>query len=154
MIDKITGDLLISTPAIHLGCKLSKTKFLSLDLVEGNKPAISNAPFITFKTRDLEISGILFVVSIQFYEEILEAMSLCHTNPALGLSWNGWTEEKERRRKEIHDECLRAWIGITSQKFAWGDVSSNLDLRTGESCIGIRYSWKGQPWPSNEKDSI
>ncbi|MRX74434.1 hypothetical protein GJU40_20185 [Bacillus lacus] len=54
-------------------------------------------------------------------------------------SWDKWSNEHELQRKKEHDVMLEKLIGSSSSKFAWGEISSNYDPRSGSSMITIRY---------------
>lgn len=55
-------------------------------------------------------------------------------------SWTNWSEDEELKRKDLHDNWLEKNIGMPPYKYAWGEISSNYDPRSGSSMITIKYN--------------
>jgi hypothetical protein len=88
-----------------------------------------------------------FLVVLYFYGQQLESIDLGYSGAELGSSWEDWSEEREMKRKERHDDWLRMQTEDVSRVYDWGEVLSDYDERSGGSSITIRYSWQGKPWP-------
>jgi hypothetical protein len=146
MIDTMTGNLLIDSLPLSLGPSFTRRQFLSSPLAQGARVLLANEPYCTYVTPAYTISGLSFIISLSFFGELLEDIGLEHTAPELGASWSDWSEEKEQRRKQIHDQWLTKQIGAERRVFDWGAVSSFYDAKTGGSDIIIRYRYQGKPW--------
>jgi hypothetical protein len=85
-------------------------------------------------------------VTIYFYNDLLESVSLYSVDGKSGESWSDWSEQKELEKKEIHDRWLTNLLGKAASYYRWGEVSSGYDPKGGFSSIEIRYSWQGKPW--------
>lgn len=105
-----------------------------------------NEPRCSFITPTLHLDGLPFTLSLYFYGQQLEAAELMYSGSELGSSWADWSLEKERKRKQIHDEWLTKVLGKWPCSFSWGEISSEYDPKGGYSSIFIRYSWQGKPW--------
>ena len=146
MIDKTSGELMIESIPLSLGRHLTRTTFLSLDVGRSAKIVVKNEPFCSYTIGRHEISGLVFIVIIYFYDELLESVSLTSVDDNSRESWSAWSEEKELEKKEIHDAWLKTILGSASSHYKWGDVWSGYDSKAGFSSIEIRYSWQGKPW--------
>jgi hypothetical protein len=90
-----------------------------------------------------------FLVSLSFNEKkVLAIIEIIITDSEALLSWSDWSEERERKRKKIHDEWLEAELERrVSRKFpwsdpyefSWGGVGSGYDAKGGSSLIYLRY---------------
>src|SRR5262249_40824522 len=146
MIDKNTGELFIDSAAIGIGPRFTRKDFVSSILSNDSRVLVKNEPYCSFSVGSHEISGLRFIVSLSFYGDILESIELTHDDEELGSSRSDWSEEKELKRKRIHDKWLTSLQGCTSHRHSWGEIWSCYDPRSGGSSITIRYSWQGKPW--------
>jgi hypothetical protein len=145
MIDKKSGELLIDAIPLRIGPRLSRTEFLSLPVGKSASIIVRNEPFCSYNIGTHEISGLIFTVTVYFYGELLESVSISFVeNESTSLS--DWSEQKELEKKEIHDTWLKSLPGKASSHYKWGEVWSGYDPKAGFSSIEIRYSWQGKPW--------
>ena len=84
-------------------------------------------------------------MTIYFYDELLESVSITSVDDNSSESRSDWSEENELKRKEIHDQWLKNLLVNTSSHYAWGGVWSGYDPKAGFSSIEIRYLWPGKP---------
>jgi hypothetical protein len=146
MLDGTTGDLEIEALSIGIGSRFTRQQFLSSALAEHARILVQHEPYCTFSVGSYELAGLSLGVSLGFYGEQLETIELFHDAKAFGSSWADWSEEKEQQRKQIHDQWLLALTGYASHFYAWGEIWSDFDPKSGGSSIVIRYSWQGKPW--------
>jgi hypothetical protein len=145
MIDKKSGELMIESIPLRIGPSLSRKEFLSLPGGKSASIVVKNEPFCSYNIGKHEISGLGFTVTVYFYDELLESISMSSVNDELGTSWSDWSEQKELKRKELHDRWLKNILGNRSPHHKWGEVWSGYDAKGGFSSIEIRYSWQGKP---------
>ena len=145
MINEKSGELVIQSIPLCFGPHLSRAEFLSLPVGKSARIVVKNEPFCSYSIGTYEISGLVFTVTVYFYNELLESISMSSTNDKLSTSWSDWSEEKELKRKEIHDAWLKNLLGRASSHYKWGEVWSGYDSKAGFSSIEIRYSWQGKP---------
>ena len=145
MIDKKSGELVIESIPLRIGPPLSRTEFLSHPAGKSASIVVKNEPFCSYNLGTHEISGLNFTVTVYFYNELLESISISSVDNE-SASWSDWSEQKELERKEIHDRWLKNLLGKASSHHKWGEVWSGYDSKAGFSSIEIRYSWQGTPW--------
>jgi hypothetical protein len=143
MLDAETGRLAFRSPGATLGPELTRTEFLASPLAEGARTIVANEPHHSWQLRGEYVSGLTFLVALDFRGEELAMISLADANKAFGAGdWSQWTEEKELARKQSHDRWLDAQLG-ERRNFPWGKVFSEYDARSGASTIGICYpAWE------------
>lgn len=146
MIHKKSGEFVIETIPLCIGPHLSRSEFLSFPVGKAAKVVVKNEPSCSCNIGRHEISGLLFIVTVYFYNELLESISMSSVNDTSRESWSDWSEEKELKRKEIHDHWMKKLLGNTSSHYEWGEVWSGYDAKAGFSSFEIRYSWQGKPW--------
>ena len=145
MIDKKSGELVIESIPLRVGPRLARSEFLTVPIGKSSKIVVKNDPFCSYILGRHEISGLVFIVIIYFYDELLESVSLTSVDDKSGESWADWSEEEELKKKEIHDDWLKNLLGRASSHYKWGEVWSGYDSKAGFSSIEIRYSWQGKP---------
>ena len=145
MIDKKSGELVIESIPLQIGPHLSRTEFLSLPIGKSAKIVVKNEPFCSYNIGRHEISGLVFIVTIYFYSELVESISMSSVDDASSESWSDCSEEQELEKKKIHDRWLNQMLGKSSSHYKWGEVWSGYDSKAGFSSIDIRYSWQGTP---------
>jgi hypothetical protein len=62
--------------------------------------------------------------------------------------WETWSQEKEKKRKQLHDQILREELGSISRKFRWGKVGSIADPKTCDASIYVHYVEEQPPAPT------
>ena len=145
MIDKNTGEVVVESVPIRLGPSFTRSAFQSSPLSNTSHQLIKNEPFCSFLVAPREISGLVFFISLWFFGEQLEFISLA-TDDGSNRSWSNWSKEAEIKRKSIHDRWLASLLGPAPYLYNWGEIMSVYDPKAGDSSIIIRYSWKGKPW--------
>ena len=105
MIDKKSGELMIKSIPLRLGPRLPRSEFLSFPIGKSAKIVVKNEPFCSYNIGKHEISGFIFAVTIYFYYETLESISISSVDNESTLR-SDWSEEKELEKKEIHDRWL------------------------------------------------
>ena len=145
MIDEKSGEIVIESIPLRIGPRLSRAEFLSLPVGKSARIVVKNEPFCSYNIGTHEISSLIFTVTVYFYNELLESVSMSSVIDELGTSWTDWSEQKELKRKEIHDTWLKNLLGRASSHYKWGEVWSGYDPKAGFSSIEIRYSWQGKP---------
>ena len=145
MLDKGTGELYIESIPVMLGPSFTRRALSSTPVAAQSK--VVNEPYHSYSLGQQRIAGQLFFVGLCFYGQQLECIDLAHAAAEFGTSWDDWSEERELKLKQWHDDWLRGQTGYASHVYKWGAIGSAYDPRSGSSSITIRYSWKGQAWP-------
>jgi|SRR5688572_601477 len=143
MIDKKSGELMIESIPLGIGPHLSRTEFLSLPVGKSASIVVKNEPFCSYNIGRHEISGLVFSITVYFYDELLESVNMSSVDNE-SASWSDWSEQKELEKKEVHDRWLKNLLGKASSQHKWGEVWSGYDSKAGFSSIEIRYSWQGK----------
>lgn len=97
--------------------------------------------FTCYYLKPQLIGDELFIIVLYFNpRNVLDFINLSLADGDGVPSWNDWSESEEKGKKEKHDEWLLRNIGKPPYKFAWGEISSNYDPRSGSSIITIKYN--------------
>lgn len=139
MIDTATGEIAIESVPIRIGARFSRREFLASRLAEDSSVVVRNEPYCSFRAGSYEISGLRLALDLRFRGERLEAVSLVYPAEEFGSSWSDWSEDKELKRKQIHDAWLVSATGSTARSYEWGEIRSDFDAKSGGSAIVIRY---------------
>lgn len=139
MIDTSTGEILIESVPLRIGSEFTRQNFLSSPLGEHSSVIVKNEPRCSFRIEAVKISGLWFNAALWFCRERLEAVHLSYRARDLGASWSEWSEEKELKRKRIHDSWLVTIAANPAHSYKWGEISSDFDRKSGGSSIVIRY---------------
>ncbi|WP_157772443.1 hypothetical protein [Lacunisphaera limnophila] len=140
MIDANNGRIAVSGDCIVSG-SLKKSVFMSSSLFHCTKPLTINPPFASYVLPEQSIDGRAYSVSLWFREESLSHVQLCDTGDEFGSSWEDWSEEKEKKRKQHHDRLLVSLLGRSREYgFGWGRIESLFDLKAASSYIVISYN--------------
>jgi hypothetical protein len=146
MLDPNAGELTIASIPLQLGPGFTRDELLALPLASHTQ--VANEPHHSYMIGAHEIAGLTFIITLYFYGQQLESISLAHIAKEFGTSWDDWSEEQELQRKAVHDRWLIEQTGQASHVYPWGEIGSDYDPRSGGSSITIRYSWQGRPWPT------
>ena len=144
MIDKKSGEIVIESIPLRIGPRLTRTEFLSAPIGKSASIVVKNERYCSYNMGRHEISGLVFAVTIYFYNELLESVSISSVDHE-SASWSDWSEQEELEKKEMHDLWLKKLLGKASSHYQWGEVWSGYDSKAGFSSIEIRYSWQGKP---------
>jgi hypothetical protein len=133
LIDKLSGSLTAGEemfPRHMVIAEFKRTKAGS-----GSKLGVENGPWKSYQVRFLNEAACAFM----FHDQRLYQISMAITGES-NESWDTWTEEKELERRRTHDNFLRNALGIAPYVYAWGEVVSVLDEKSGGASIIVRYS--------------
>ncbi len=133
------GKLVLDDISLVIDSSLSKNTFLSSELQASSKETVSNKEWSSFNTGIHRICGESFVLSLSFFGADLVEFHLTNVQPGEKDTWSDWSEEKEMARKNRHDKWLANQLGKPPYKFAWGQVFSVYDQKSGGSLIVVRY---------------
>lgn len=123
-----------------LGPSTTRNAFLATALGRGSTVLTENEPWCSFRF-DVEDDNLS--LATYFHGDVLDAIHLMAVGAEYGLSWDDWSEEKERARKRANDR----WLGDTGltpgKRYAWGSVWSDYDPKGGFSSAVVRYGRAG-----------
>ena len=83
-------------------------------------------------------------MSLCFFKRQFDSISLAVSEERFGLSWNDWSESKERDRTE----ATRLWleeIGYPVGEYSWGRIWAEFDAKGGSGGGGVRFNIAGVP---------
>jgi hypothetical protein len=138
MIALATGEIALDGGA-SIGPGLTLKAFLASPLVGGAPLPAPGASWSNFGLCHPEMEGQKFGVGLGFEGEALRTVDLSMVRSTEPLSWDDWSQERERARKARHDTWLAEQLGHLPWSFSWGEVSSDYDPRGGSSGIRIAY---------------
>ena len=133
MLDKTTGSLLVGSNKVLLSPNMLIENFIKIPLYNGGNIGISYSV-----KNPQDIDGKTFIITIYFDNQKLKEIHLSEFFN--GLSWDGWTEDNEIKKKKSHDEWLASILGEDPYMYSWGTVESVFDKKGCVSSIIIRYS--------------
>ncbi len=141
IIDKLTGTVVIDSPAIEIKRQMTRSDYLQSQLFLISSPLNQNPPWSRYGFKPILINANNFAGNICFKTEKLYSLTLVVIRPEFGTSWAEWSEEKEAQRKIYHDNLLKSNFGATAESysFSWGRVISSYDNKAGGSAIDIYY---------------
>lgn len=148
MIDVATGNITIKHAALAIGPSLARDDFLTSALGRSAQVNVENEPYCSYAAQ-IPTGNLMSLpawLTLYFYHQQLESVSIMASDDRCGASWNDWSEEKEHERKRFHDQWLADTIGSTNAHFSWGQLSSDYDARSGFSSIHVQYYWQGNSW--------
>ncbi|NOY40999.1 MAG: hypothetical protein GXP26_04060 [Planctomycetes bacterium] len=148
MIDVATGNITIHNTAIAIGPPLTRDDFLASALGRNAPINVENESYCSYNARIAagDLMPLPADLTLYFYHQQLESLSIVASDDRFGASWDDWSEEKELSRKQFHDLWLADIAVSANAYFLWGQLSSDYDAKSGFSAIHLRYSWKGKPW--------
>ena len=97
-----------------------------------------NTGYVWYDIPEQELDGETFVVSLCLHEAILESYTVTLTDDKYGISWDDWTEDKEKQRAKDTGRFLKK-IGCSPGKYTWGEVWASFDSKSGQGNGGVRY---------------
>ena len=148
MIDAATGEIAIQNLDMGIGPSLTRATFLASPLGRNSQISVENEPYCSFNATIPagDLMPLPVILTLYFYHQQLESVSITASSDRYGASWNDWSEAKELERKRFHDQWLANTVGTTNGQFSWGQLSSNYDAKSGFSSVHLQYSWQGKPW--------
>lgn len=142
MIERTTGQIQLPSDGIHVGPSLTREQFLASPLASQCRELVRNEPYCSFALPTIDFGGHPLICSLWFRGSVLQRVEICCAAPEFGTSWSDWSEEREMARKRFHDSLLVSVLGPdwSRQRFSWGTVDSDYDLKGGFSSIGVTYA--------------
>jgi hypothetical protein len=147
VIDRETGALELAGGRIDR--ELTRTAFLASPLARDCSTNDMQTGWLQVDIATTTIGARTFGVVLWFDRERLDHYSLCLVDPRNGNSWEGWSESKQLTLRDAHDAWLVEVLGPAERearttaeltyRFAWGEVRSTYDARSGSSSIGVRF---------------
>ena len=115
---------------------MNYSEFRDSTLFEKAIPMVINAPWASYRV-ELEECGLV----LQFKNNKLLSVGIGFNLPDENLSESEmiWSRENEMKRKQLHDDILKAELGSVYRKFAWGEVGSIADPKTYDASIFVNY---------------
>jgi hypothetical protein len=144
-MDQATGE--IRLPGGVLGPTLTRDAFHASPLADGAEIFVQNEPWCSFKLAQVPVLTTQYIVVVFFHGQRLTMVHLTDADPEFGASWDDWSEEKELRKKARHAAWLREVFDLPVGTYAWGDVASEYDVRSGGSSIIVTYRGERPPHP-------
>ena len=134
MINYKTGEIILGD--IVISPSLSRASFEAASVFSNAKKLSSNEPWVSYGVRFEQGD-----VSLDFQGEKLSSIMIGFYLPDENTqgSWESWSQENEKKRKQLHDQILKEEIGSTSRTFSWGKVGSIVDPKTCDASIFIQY---------------
>lgn len=87
-----------------------------------------------------EIDNEQFAVIIYFNTNgIIDFFQLSQTYGCTIPSWEKWSEREMVDRQKKHDKWLECKLGRPPYRYRWGEITSELDPRSGSSFITFRF---------------
>jgi len=88
-----------------------------------------------------------FWVTIRFFNSYIRSIELKNADPALKNSYDNWSDDRMKRKRDSHDHWLVSQLGIPHEKslqgieyhFNWGDIISYYGPSSGDTGISIDY---------------
>ena len=133
--DPKTGELVL-TSGLVLSPQLTYSAFIASVNGAQATVVVNNDPWRSLRFEETDES---LIVIVFFKGEILESVELSITGPEFGTQWQDWSEEKELDRKKANDQWLKNNRLVPNTSYAWGEIWSDYDPRSGSSSIVIRY---------------
>lgn len=140
VIDKGTGAVTIGdfsiSPALTRSALKSSSDFSSWKSYTGDAIA-----YFSYKRKLVDTDGQQILMMPFFHLERLTQVELFYLLPDEPESsgWEDWSEAQEMKRKALHDAQIKATLGNPPYDFAWGEVLSVYDSRSGASLVIVRY---------------
>jgi hypothetical protein len=114
-------------------------------LTESDIPKISGITkrdmgtgFVWYSLPLADLSDSRIAMSLCFHKGILDQLNIAVVTGGEKLSWDDWSEEKERTRAR-HTENWLSKIGYRPGKYPWGEIWAEYDPKGGVGGGGLRY---------------
>ena len=134
-IDSFTGR--VELEGINLiGPQLKQEVFVASPFWQRSRRGLVNKQWVSYSVSAKDGSNEFAVTLVFFGDEIVE-IRMAKNEPS--ATWTNWSEERELQRKADHDCLLKALLGRAPYRFAWGEVTSIFDAKSGSSEIIVRY---------------
>lgn len=129
--DKESGQLTFATGSI--GPNLDRNAFLATSFGRSSEFDGANDGWVRLRFNlESDVGAVAY-----FKDDRLKHVDFSFRIPA--DADNAWTHKGEELRKTKHDDWLRAELGEPPYKFSWGEVISEIDIKTGDSSIFVTY---------------
>lgn len=135
MINCETGEVTLGS--LVLAPSLTRESFKVSAAFTKAKELSSNDPWVCYSFRFEQGD-----VSLDFQGEKLSSIMIGFHLPDENLQggWQSWSQENEKKRKQLHDQILREEFGSISRTFSWGKVGSIADPKTCDASIYVQYA--------------
>lgn len=121
------------------GLRIERTLRESLvQEVDGVTPSDMGTGHVWYRLPQAEIAGRPIAMSLCFYEQRLDSLSFADVHPEYGISWEDWSEAKEKARADATERWLEA-LGYAVGDYDWGVVWAGTDPKTGGGGGGVRF---------------
>ena len=138
MINPVTGEFLTDA-GFAVQPQLSEATFLATALGGKSAHRPMGKEHSTYELPRPQVAvGREWVVWLSFASGRLKSISLALSRGG-GGTWADWSEAEELALKEEHDRILLGFLGQPPYQFAWGEVFSTYDPRSGSADIGISF---------------
>jgi hypothetical protein len=117
---------------------VTKPELLACDLFHEGRWTNESDGWYEATLKPLTILGEELGCSILFHGDELHSIQLMSNDPIFGTSWDDHSWEKEKARKERHEEWLERTVG-DRRNFSWGRIWSDVDTKAGFASISINY---------------
>ena len=138
MIDRVTGEVILSEPAVVLGPNLTEEQFLA---AAGGDVAVRTGAWDEWSQYSLTnaiIGGERFAMTILFEHSRVRQLSFAIRDES--TSWRDYSRADEKYKKSRHDVWLRKSLGTWRRRFGWGTVAADVDSKTGDAGIVVQYA--------------
>ena len=137
--DARNGELRFPHGDITIGPALTRSAFLRSQLASACTPREPNDSHQAYALESVKSEGVEFYFTLYFDAERLTSVEIQDADPLFGSNLANWSEEKERGRKDRHNQWLRETWRVDQGDHAWGTVHSIYDGKAGESYIRASY---------------
>ena len=139
-IDPATGTLYFQRVETRIEPALTRAAFRSSALGAQAQIWVQREPYCAYRAA-VQLADEPFVVVLWFRGAALQSVSLSMLRGRWSSSsWDDWSGEVERERRDAHDAWLREQVGPAPYRYAWGAIESSFDPRLGSSAIMIQYT--------------
>jgi len=135
MINIIDGGIMIHN--ILVNAEMRRQVFIQSDLIKYVTKEFDQS-YVQYYLQPQRIGNNYFNVNITFTPEgriMMISMSIYDGKPP---SWEDWSEEKEQKKKIVHDQLLQQALGEPPYNYEWGNISSAFSPQSGSSSIDNR----------------
>lgn len=134
-----TGVITLPEMGASLAPTLSRSQFLQSPEFFEARVFVRDEPRCSYRLPAIPQKYTELVIIVQFHDEQLVSLDLCHGAHCFGTSWADWSEERELARKAFHERWLASEVGVNPGNYEWGEIASYYDEKGRFSSIAIRY---------------